>query len=45
MESKVGKKRPYYIVKPSVGCQGDGLYLIQSIDEIQEKTSRGEFII
>ena len=45
MERKKGKRRPFYIVKPSTGCQGDGLYLIQSIDEIQEKTSRDEFII
>jgi glutathione synthase/RimK-type ligase-like ATP-grasp enzyme len=40
-----GAKSPFYIVKPSVGCQGDGITIIQNLDEVPEAVRNEEFIV
>ena len=40
-----GKRKPFYIVKPSVGSQGAGVILIQDLQEIPDSTMEEEFIL
>jgi tubulin polyglutamylase TTLL11 len=35
LESMMSKKKRYFIVKPTAGCQGDGIYLISSARELE----------
>ena len=39
------KRKPFFIAKPSVGCQGTGIMLIQSVNDLPESMLESEFII